>query len=258
MSSTNHTTNYNLPQFVGSDKPAWLGDINPAFSAIDTAMHTNATNASQGIADAATAKSTADGAELHAQQGISDAATAQRTANDASAEATRAGQIVDALVEKLTLDDFTSCDIASTGSHGNIKLTLAQSEDGSIFKVYGYFNLPNTASTTANGVFTISNFTVDGNTISCVDTGLILKSAPSAGYIIAPAGTVFIRDDSNTSAYKLTNDSQVFIYVHTNGHIFVGGGTLSSGSISAKTTMKHYFYPSLYFNSNFGDMPQPE
>lgn len=42
MSSTNHTANYNLPQFVGTDKPAWLGDINPAMSAIDTQMKANA------------------------------------------------------------------------------------------------------------------------------------------------------------------------------------------------------------------------
>ena len=47
MSSTNHTTNYNLPQFVGSDKPAWLGDVNPAMSAIDTQMKANA----DGVAD---------------------------------------------------------------------------------------------------------------------------------------------------------------------------------------------------------------
>ena len=42
MSSTNHTANYNLPQFVGTDKPAWLGDINPAMSAIDSRMKANA------------------------------------------------------------------------------------------------------------------------------------------------------------------------------------------------------------------------
>lgn len=42
MSSTNHTANYNLPQFVGTDKPAWLGDINPAMNTIDTRMKANA------------------------------------------------------------------------------------------------------------------------------------------------------------------------------------------------------------------------
>ena len=50
MGHTNSTANYNLPQFVGTDKPSWLGDINNAFSAIDTA-----------IANAASTATTADG-----------------------------------------------------------------------------------------------------------------------------------------------------------------------------------------------------
>lgn len=40
MSATNHTTNYELPVFVGTDKPAWLVDWNGAMTAIDTAIHT--------------------------------------------------------------------------------------------------------------------------------------------------------------------------------------------------------------------------
>lgn len=47
MSHTNSTTNYNLPQFISTDKPAWLTDVNDAMSAIDTGI--------------AAAKSTADG-----------------------------------------------------------------------------------------------------------------------------------------------------------------------------------------------------
>ena len=39
MSATNHTTNYELPIFVGTDKPAWLVDWNGAMTAIDTALH---------------------------------------------------------------------------------------------------------------------------------------------------------------------------------------------------------------------------
>ena len=50
MGHTNSTANYNLPQFIGTDKPSWLGDINNAFSAIDTA-----------IANAASTATTADG-----------------------------------------------------------------------------------------------------------------------------------------------------------------------------------------------------
>ena len=43
MSATNATTNYSLPLFIGTDKPAWLVDWNGAMTAIDGQMKTNAT-----------------------------------------------------------------------------------------------------------------------------------------------------------------------------------------------------------------------
>lgn len=39
MSATNKTSNYNLPEFVGTDKPSWLTDFNGAMTKIDTALH---------------------------------------------------------------------------------------------------------------------------------------------------------------------------------------------------------------------------
>lgn len=70
MSHTNSTTNYSLPQFVTSDKPAWLTDINNAFSAIDTGMNnaqtkanTADTNASQALLDASAASTAASAAD---------------------------------------------------------------------------------------------------------------------------------------------------------------------------------------------------
>ena len=56
MAHTNSTTNYSLPQFIPTDKPAWLTDINGAFSAIDTGMHTAQTKADSAYNDAATAQ----------------------------------------------------------------------------------------------------------------------------------------------------------------------------------------------------------
>ena len=44
MSATNATTNYSLPLFIGTDKPAWLVDWNGAMSAIDAQMKVNATD----------------------------------------------------------------------------------------------------------------------------------------------------------------------------------------------------------------------
>lgn len=53
MGHTNSTVNYNLPQFFGTDKPSWLGDVNGAFLAIDTAIaaaKTQADSAAGGVA----------------------------------------------------------------------------------------------------------------------------------------------------------------------------------------------------------------
>lgn len=38
MSATNHTANYNLSQFLGTDKPAWLVDYNGDMASIDSAI----------------------------------------------------------------------------------------------------------------------------------------------------------------------------------------------------------------------------
>ena len=54
MSFTNKTSNYDLPQYIATDKPTYLVDANGAYLAIDTAMKANETAA-------ATAQSTADG-----------------------------------------------------------------------------------------------------------------------------------------------------------------------------------------------------
>lgn len=42
MSATNTTTNYGLPIFIETDKPAWLVDFNGAMRTIDTQLKTNA------------------------------------------------------------------------------------------------------------------------------------------------------------------------------------------------------------------------
>ncbi len=42
MTATNHTNNYNLSQFVGTDRPTWLGDYNGDMAKIDAQMKANA------------------------------------------------------------------------------------------------------------------------------------------------------------------------------------------------------------------------
>lgn len=42
MTATNKTTNYELSQFVGTDRPTWLGDYNSDISKIDRQLKQNA------------------------------------------------------------------------------------------------------------------------------------------------------------------------------------------------------------------------
>lgn len=42
MTATNHTENYNLSQFVGTDRPTWLADYNGDMEKIDAQMKKNA------------------------------------------------------------------------------------------------------------------------------------------------------------------------------------------------------------------------
>ena len=95
MGHTNSTTNYNLPQFMTTDKPAWLTDINGAFNAIDTGMHN--------------AQTKADTADNNATQALTDAA------NAATAAATADGKGAGALAS--TSDAFSTTDVYSVGDH---------------------------------------------------------------------------------------------------------------------------------------------
>ena len=42
MTATKHTTNYNLSQFTGTDRPTWLGDYNGDMTKIDAQLKKNA------------------------------------------------------------------------------------------------------------------------------------------------------------------------------------------------------------------------
>lgn len=77
FASTNKTANYELPQFVGTDKPTWLGDFNEAMSDIDAGMHENASDIASMASDVATATATAS-------QASSDVTTLTGTVNTLS------------------------------------------------------------------------------------------------------------------------------------------------------------------------------
>lgn len=85
MSHTNKTPNYELPQFIGTDKASWLGDLNPAFLAIDTGMQAN--------------KVAAQAAEVSAGEASALAQSANSVANSANSSATNALSEIDNWIE---------------------------------------------------------------------------------------------------------------------------------------------------------------
>lgn len=68
MSSTNKTTYYKLNQYIGTDKPTYLGDYNADMSKIDEGIHTVQETAT-------TAKQTAGSAETIAQKALESTKT---------------------------------------------------------------------------------------------------------------------------------------------------------------------------------------
>lgn len=61
MTATNHTKNYNLSQFAGTDRPTWLGDYNGDMSKIDAQLKQNADDIASAAAGGLTSVShTAD------------------------------------------------------------------------------------------------------------------------------------------------------------------------------------------------------
>lgn len=95
MSHTNSTANYKLPQFLSTDKPAWIADINPAMLAIDENLKVASDNASSGLAQAESAMQTATAANELAGE-------ANSTANSAMTTATTANNTANTNTQKIT------------------------------------------------------------------------------------------------------------------------------------------------------------
>ena len=84
MSHTNKTQYYNLPQFIGTDVPAWLTDVNQGYAAIDAGMRAaqvKADNADQTAGQAA-----------NDVQALSSTVTAQASQISAAAQAASSAQ----------------------------------------------------------------------------------------------------------------------------------------------------------------------
>ena len=268
MGYTNSTTNYHLPQFIGTDKPSWLGDFNSAMNAIDTQMKVNADDidsletrmtATETVANSAStaatnagtaatnAQSTADSAATAASNAASAASNAQTTANAAQTAASTAdGKAVsaqstatnaltkananEAAIAKFNLTTFESVSTVTSavGSVTGSSISVAKNSDGSLAKIYG--------------IVTTGNYTGAGTQTLSFSTSL----RPTTQFTIACAGMIVMRD---TSGKEFTTPASLTI--GTDGTV-----TTNSSSIAADTlTATYSFWPCLYWVKDFGDVP---
>lgn len=248
MSSTNKTTNYELSQFVGSDKPAWLSDYNQDMTKIDAGIHS--------------AKSTADGADGKADSnataigditeltttnktnvvnGVNEvntlAGTAQETANTASTIATQAKNKADSIEEFLTLNvSSTPAVSVNKGTLGLSKtVSVRTNSTGSLAKIYsGNLTISNLDNSTGDFVLTVA------------DTGL----RPSEAITFTGCATVRIIDKT-TRIYR--NLAQSYT-LNTDGTITI---SKSLNGLNA-TELVFNLFAVVLFITDFGDIPATE
>lgn len=246
MASTNKTTNYNLSQFLGTDKPAWLADYNSDMTKIDGGIHTAQTTATgaDGKADANTtaigtlANLTTDAKtdlvvavnEVDAHADVAQS-TANTASNNASTALTKANQAM-ANVDNLNLTTFDTVTVtgANVSSSANT-LTVAKNSDGSICKIYG--NIESTYKGSTSTTWTTG------------DTGL------------RPANPITIQGCMLRRAQVSSDSSHRIFYqtftINTNGTI-----TWENGSDAIYSRINWMFMASLIFVKDFGDLPAPE
>lgn len=159
MSSTNKTTNYELSQFIGTDKPAWLGDYNTDMGKIDAQMKLNAdgitaasgsaTSANTAIGTLANLTTTVKTDLVSAINEVdSNADTAQGTANSAYlATGVNAGNI-QTIQQYLDINTFkTPTATISGGTISSQTIGTASNTAGTLGKIYGRIKLVTTGST---------------------------------------------------------------------------------------------------------------
>jgi hypothetical protein len=237
MSSTNKTTNYELSQFLGSDKPAWLSDYNTDMGKIDAQMKLNAdaaTAATGSATSANTAIGTLENLTTDAKTNLvaavnevdSHADSAVTTANTAALNASTA------LTGLSKFDLDTEIPLTVTSNLGTVltnTLKIRKDSTNSVYKIYGQVTVGSLANVSGTLTLTISP-----------TSGL----NPSEAYNVECGCLVL----ANYVSYAVSMGSRKFT-VGTDGTISIPSENLDGGI----ATWNWFFTPCVYFNKSFGD-----
>lgn len=258
MASTNKTTNYELSQYVGSDKPTYLGDYNSDMLKIDTAMKANQTAS-------ATANSSITGIETDignmslletSATNLVGAINEVKVESDTNATnitnvSNKVGDVnnlntnnktntVSAINEVLSLFNFTpiqlsASDLTPVVTSGTLtdvateNLSIAINTDGSMFKFYGEIRCKSTGAS-------ILKFNSSLRPTSDITFRPILRVQSSNGY--------------DYQTHRLIQGS---FTVKTNGDV-----EINTGGVSNYPYLRMFLLPCIYITKDFGDTPVQE
>lgn len=144
MSYTNTTEHYNLPQYIGTDKPTYLGDMNSAYRVIDAALYEANTNATAAGGALAETTQTATNANTQAQENKSNIASIRanvlqvsQNLENSKAELNVAKKI------PVVINNSTSpnTDVIYSTSNPTVSFYEIDLKFGKIFYIYGTFNI---------------------------------------------------------------------------------------------------------------------
>ena len=228
MGHTNETTNLHLPQFIGSDKPTWLGDINGAFQSIDSAYATieasasgavstanNAATVAQNASDAAaSAQTAAGGAATDAATAISTANNAAETANNAQSTAVLAKNEADEAYAAAVRGEVS---VTADGVKTNAQIF------GEVAALLDYSKLTNnSALRIGNTVYRIMNINLPANTALFATHALISTnvSLVQCGISTTPANCYLHAVDIGSGTPPTWAYTDTSASVPTNGTVF--------------------------------------
>ena len=263
MSATNHTTNYDLSQYIGTDKPTYLGDYNSDMSKIDANLKLVSNTATSASSTATSAGTLAQTAKDRADSAYTLADTANTTANTANNTAGTALEnsisnqteinkfnfvnhniayrsTSDSNTPQITLgkfnnntNTFTTTNSGLTNGYCNIQCDT--NSDGSVGKIYGAFNV------TANYTINASNG-YPCIRLRCSDLNI---SVPEEGYTIWTAGITYCANSTAPASLYIGSDGYVYIYGNLN-------------VIASSASHRIQFFPCIYFFTSFGNTPDNE
>lgn len=241
MSSTNKTSNYDLSQFIGTDKPAWLTDYNQDMAKIDagidaaqdtaTGADGKANTANNNIGDmsylSTTAKNTIVAAinevDSHADGAVESASNANTVAQGAKTTAEGVAAYLDISNVNATL----TASVSGGATVNEIRLHSAYNTGGTLGKIYGYSQFIKTNS--------------QNTTVTLSDTGL----RPTEAFTIAD-GIIMYYFAGNSTPNLFTAD----LTVNTDGSATF---TLPSWTYNSASTsyIRAILQPYLIFAKKF-------